>query len=146
MNDSDHGRVVRIFVCLSRGLYCHRKSKRALEQWWPTARQKRSYLYHQGEFQHNYFDFVSLHHSDHDGVVRIFVSHSEIVKRFNDYIILYYAAQFFLYQECNKIHIITPRAHARSLVFQYTQGRHGEGVLSISVTMESPLAHWSPGY
>ena len=32
VNDSDHGRVVRIFVCLSRGLYCHRKSKRALEQ------------------------------------------------------------------------------------------------------------------
>ena len=101
MNESDHGRVVRIFVCLSRGLYCHRKSKRVLEQGWPTARQKRSYLYHQGEFQHNYFDFVSLHHSDHDGVVRISVRHSEIVKRFNDYIILYYAAQFFLYQECN---------------------------------------------
>ena len=33
------------------------------------------------EFQHNYFDFVSLHHSDHDGVVRIFVGRSEIVKR-----------------------------------------------------------------
>ena len=46
-------------------------------------REKRSYmyLYHQSEFQHNYFDFVSLHHSDHDGVVRIFVGHSEIVKR-----------------------------------------------------------------
>ena len=24
VNNSDHGRVVRIFVCLSRGLYCHR--------------------------------------------------------------------------------------------------------------------------
>ena len=44
------------------------------------ARQKHSYLYHQGEFQHSYFDFVSLHHSDHDGVVRIFVGHSEVVK------------------------------------------------------------------
>ena len=86
MNDSDHGRVVRIFVCLSRGLYCHWKSKRALEQWWPTARQKRSYLYHQGEFQHNYFDFVSLHHSDHDSLVRISVGHSEIVKRLLHYI------------------------------------------------------------
>ena len=41
-----------------------------------TARQKRSYLHHQGEFQHNYFDFVSLHDSDHDGVVRISVRHS----------------------------------------------------------------------
>ena len=38
-------------------------------------------LYHQGEFQHKYFDFVSLHHSDHGGVVRIFVGHSEVVKR-----------------------------------------------------------------
>ena len=65
------------------------------------ARQKRSYLYHQGEFQRNYFDFVSLHHSDHDGVVRIFVGHSEVVKRLLYYIILHYAAQFFLYQECN---------------------------------------------
>ena len=46
-----------------------------------TARQKRSYLHHQGEFQHNYFDFVSLHDSDHDGVVRIFVGHSEVVER-----------------------------------------------------------------
>ena len=43
---------------------------------------KALYLYHQSEFQHNYFDFVSLHHSDHDGVVRIFVGHSEIVKRY----------------------------------------------------------------
>ena len=48
----------------------------ALEQWRPTARQKRSYLHHQGEFQHNYFDFMSLHDSDHDGVVRISVRHS----------------------------------------------------------------------
>ena len=31
---------------------CHRKSNRALEQWRLTARQKRSYLHHQGEFQH----------------------------------------------------------------------------------------------
>ena len=46
-----------------------------------TARQKCSYLHHQGEFQHNYFDFVSLHDSDHDGVGRISVRHSEIVKR-----------------------------------------------------------------
>ena len=96
-----------------------------------TARQKRLYLHHQGEFQHKYFDFVSLHHSDHDGVVRIFVGHSEIVKRLLHYlhyitrhnflytrsviftrhnfsptrsvkIRLQYAAQFFLYQECNE--------------------------------------------
>ena len=38
-------------------------------------------LVHQGEFQRNDFAFVSLHDSDHDGVVRIFVGHSEVVKR-----------------------------------------------------------------
>ena len=61
-----------------------------------TARQKRLYLHHQGEFQHNYFDFVSLHHSDHDGVVRIFVGHSEIVKRLLHYL-HYITRHNFLY-------------------------------------------------
>ena len=42
---------------------------------------KALYLRQQGEFQDNYFDFVSLHDSDHDGVVRTFVGHSEVVKR-----------------------------------------------------------------
>ena len=51
-----------------------------------TVRQKRLYLRHQGEFQHNYFDFVSLHHSDHDGVFRIFVGRSEVVKRLLHYL------------------------------------------------------------
>ena len=36
-----------------------------------TARQKRLYLHHQGEFRYNYCVVVSLHDSDHDGVVRI---------------------------------------------------------------------------
>ena len=31
------------------------------------------YLHHHGEFQHNHYVVVSLHHSDHDGVVRISV-------------------------------------------------------------------------
>ena len=61
-----------------------------------TARQKRLYLHRQGEFQHNYFDFVSLHHSDHDGVVRIFVGHSEIVKRLLHYL-HYITRHNFLY-------------------------------------------------
>ena len=61
-----------------------------------TARQKRLYLHHQGEFQHNYFDFVSLHHSNHDGVVRIFVGHSEIVKRLLHYL-HYITRHNFLY-------------------------------------------------
>ena len=79
-------------------------SKIVIEQWRPTARQK---LRHQGEFQDNYFDFVSLHHSDHDGVVRIFVGHSEVVKRLL-IIYLHYAAQFFPYQECNICYLDSP--------------------------------------
>ena len=37
------------------------------------GRQKGSQLYHQGEFLHNYYTFVSLHDCDDEGVVRIFV-------------------------------------------------------------------------
>ena len=50
--------------------------ERALEQWRPTARQKRSYLHHQGEFQHQLLSFRSAHDSDHSGVVRISVGQS----------------------------------------------------------------------
>ena len=42
-----------------------------------TARQKRSYLHHQGEFQHQNCTLGSLHDSDHDDVVRFFVGHSQ---------------------------------------------------------------------
>ena len=38
-----------------------------------TTRQKRSYLHHQGEFQHQLFAVRSGHDSDHGGVVRISV-------------------------------------------------------------------------
>ena len=38
-----------------------------------TARQKNSYLHHQGEFQHQLFTFRSGHDSDHGGVGRISV-------------------------------------------------------------------------
>ena len=38
-----------------------------------TARQKRSYLHHQGKFQHQLFTFRTGHDSDHGGVVRISV-------------------------------------------------------------------------
>ena len=51
-------------------------SQRALEQWRPTARQKRSYLSHQGEFQHQLLSFRSVLDSDHGGVVRIYVGQS----------------------------------------------------------------------
>ena len=97
-----------------------------------TARQKRSYLHHQGEFQHQNCTVGTVHDSDHEGVVRIFVGHSyhstELVILY--YIRLYYitrhnfsytrsvitrhnfsptrsviyAAQFSLYQECNMLH------------------------------------------
>ena len=68
-----------------------------------TARQKRSYLHHQGEFQLQNCTVGTVHDSDHEGVVRIFVGHSY---HSNELFILYYirldyAAQFFLYQECN---------------------------------------------
>ena len=39
-----------------------------------TARQKRSYLHHQGEFQHQNCTVGTVHDSDHE--VRIFVGHS----------------------------------------------------------------------
>ena len=41
-----------------------------------TARQKHLYLQHQGEFPNQNCTLGSLHDSDHDGVVRIFVGHS----------------------------------------------------------------------
>ena len=41
-----------------------------------TAKQKRSYLHHQGEFQHQNCTVGTVHDSDHDSVVRIFVRHS----------------------------------------------------------------------
>ena len=41
-----------------------------------TARQKRLYLHHQGEFQHKNCTLGSLHDSDDEGVDRIFVGYS----------------------------------------------------------------------
>ena len=42
-----------------------------------TARQKRLYLHHQGELQHKNRTLGSLNDSDHDGVGRFFVGHSQ---------------------------------------------------------------------
>ena len=48
--------------------------------------------------------FVSLHDSDHEGIVRIFVALScQLGGFFNYLIILYYVEQFFPYQECNNL-------------------------------------------
>ena len=63
-----------------------------------TARQKRSYLHHQGEFQLQNCTVGTVHDSDHEGVVRIFVGHSY---HSNELFILHYVALYFLYQECN---------------------------------------------
>ena len=64
-----------------------------------TARQK---LHHQGEFQRQNCTVGTVHDSDHDGVVRIFVRHScHLNELFTLIILIIYAAQFFLYQECN---------------------------------------------
>ena len=52
-----------------------------------TARQKRLYLHHQGEFQHKNCTLGSLNNSDHDGVGRFFVGHSQGSVRL---VILYY--------------------------------------------------------
>ena len=91
-----------------------------------TARQKRSYLHHQGEFQHQLFTFRSGHDSDHGGIVRISVGqakpkYSNII--YNYIGLFIYAAQFFPYQECNitrgnrtpgKVAVATPAATRRS--------------------------------
>ena len=66
----------------------------------PTARQKRLYLYHHGEFQHQNCAVGLLHGSDHDGVVGISVGHSYLANE----LFIIYAAQFFPYQECNVGH------------------------------------------
>ena len=90
VNDGDRSCVCGQNLCSAFvRLYWQPTSMTAIEQWWPTARQK-----HQGEFQCNYFDFMSLHHSNHDGVVRIFVGHSEVVKR---YLIIYITRHNFSY-------------------------------------------------
>ena len=64
------------------------------------AQQKSLYLHHQGEFHHNYCAVVSLHDSDHDGIVRISVDLCLRAVRFDE-IRLDYEVQFFPYQECN---------------------------------------------
>ena len=56
-------------------------------------------LHHQGEFQHQNCTVGTVHDSDHEGVVRIFVRHSYHSNEL--FTLINYAAQFFLYQECN---------------------------------------------
>ena len=87
-----------------------------------TARQKRLYLHYQGEFQHKNCTLGSLNDSDHDGVGRFFVGHSQGSVRLIIYLFtLHYAAQFFPYQECN-INYITRHfiSYTRSVTLRGT--------------------------
>ena len=68
-------------------LYWQPTSKRAIEQWRPTAQQKHMYLHHQGEFQYQNCTVGTVHDSDHEGVVRIFLRRSY---HSNELFILYY--------------------------------------------------------
>ena len=55
--------------------------------------------------QHQNYTFVSMHGRDHNGVAKISVGHSEVVKNNLSRLDLDYAAQYFLYQECNIYHL-----------------------------------------
>ena len=65
-----------------------------------NGKTKCLYLHHQGEFQPNYYTFVSLHDSDHEGVVNVRSPFLQAVRLFTLISTLHYAAQFFPYQEC----------------------------------------------
>ena len=73
MHGSDHYDVDRIFVA-----FC--ESYTADDSWIVRScdgeqrGDKRAQLHHQSEFLHNYCTLVSLHDSDHDSVVGIFVA------------------------------------------------------------------------
>ena len=61
-----------------------------------TARQKRLYLYHHGEFQHQNCAVGLLHGSDQDSVVRISVGHSYLANElFIIYLIIYLRGTIF---------------------------------------------------
>ena len=103
-----------------------------------TTRQKRSYLHHQGEFQLQNCTVGTVHDSDHEGVVRIFVRHSyhsnELFTLY--YIILHYAAQFSLYQECNYVLLLSDRLSAHAY-------KHENGVTNEAIVIEwAAAAAW----
>ena len=73
-----------------------------------TARQKRWYLHHQGEFQHKNCTLGSLNDSDHDGVGRFFVGHSQGSVRLINYLHYLRGATALL------VAVATPRLPRRS--------------------------------
>ena len=100
VHNINHDSVDRIFMGLSWELYCHWESDQVLKQQWTTGRQKGSELHHQDELLHNYYTFESVHDSDQDSVVRIFVGLSfELMFLYSHYITLH---NFIPYQECNQ--------------------------------------------
>ena len=74
-----------------------------------TARQKRLYLHHQGEFQHKNCTLGSLNDSDHDGVGRFFVGHSQG------------SVRLIIYLHCITRHNFSP---TRSVMNQPFRERH----------------------
>ena len=96
-------------------LYWQPTSKRAIERWRPTAQQKRLYLHHQGEFQHQNCTVGTVHDSDHEGVVRIFVRHSYHSNEL--FTLINYAAQFFLYQECNHCSLVVASINRLTVLY-----------------------------
>ena len=71
VSDNDDGHVVRISSAFPKS--CTGNESRSGGAMVATARQKRLYLHHQGEFQHQNYTLGSLHDSDHEDVVRILV-------------------------------------------------------------------------
>ena len=112
-------------------------SKTAIEQWRPTAIQKRLYLHHQGEFQHNYYVIVSLHDGDHDGVVRISVDLSCVLRGLIRLFI--YVAQFFPYQECNYAILRCSQKHQLYFVISYLIDYAWHSAYTIIITTDSPI-------
>ena len=100
MHGSDHYDVDRIFMGLSWDLHCRWQLDHALEWCRTTGR-------HNSTTKVSFCTIIvrlsQVHNSDREGAVRIFVGLSCELWGFFIYIVLYYAAQFFPYKECNHI-------------------------------------------
>ena len=75
-----HQRMTAINTMWTEFSWTFPESYTADVSWIMHSRQKCLYLHHRGEFQPNYYMFVSLHDSDHDSVVRIFPTSCEVIK------------------------------------------------------------------
>ena len=81
MNYTNHGHVVRIRLCVPfLRAVLSTNVEESVRGMVAESTTKWLYLHHQGEFQYQNCTVGSLHDSDHDGVGRFFVGHSEVVK------------------------------------------------------------------